>query len=243
MSILRDLLLNRRSPFGLAAIPRDCLLCGSASEQGSLCVSCRTALPRLPAARCPICASPSPASAICGACLADPPFFQRTVAAAAYAFPVDALIQACKYAGNLAAGRALSELLADVISREPAPDVIIPMPLHPARLRERGFNQALEIARPLAAATGVPLVTDACARIKDTRPQVSLPRKQRHRNMRGAFSALRRLDGMRIAIVDDVITTGNTLNEAAKALRRAGAARVDCWIAARALSDAGIGAA
>lgn len=237
MSILRDLLLNRRSPFGLAGVPRDCLLCGSASEQGSLCVPCRTALPRLPAARCPICASPSPASAICGACLADPPFFQRTVAAVAYGFPVDALIQACKYAGNLAAAQALGELLAEAISKEPAPDAIVPMPLHPARLRERGFNQALEIARPLAATTGVPLVTGACARIKDTPPQVSLPRRERERNMRGAFFTLRRLDGMRIALVDDVMTTGNSLSETARVLRKAGAAQVHAWTVARTLEE------
>lgn len=159
------------------------------------------------------------------------------MAAAAYAFPVDALIQACKYAGHLAAGRALGELLADAVSGEPAPDAIIPMPLHPARLRERGFNQALEIARPLAAATGVPLLTHACARIKDTPPQVSLPRRERKRNMRGAFSALRRLDGMRIALVDDVMTTGNTLGETARVLRKAGAAQVHAWTVARTLGQ------
>jgi len=229
--------LNRRLRFGLAAIPRDCLLCGAGSGGNALCRACRSALPRLPAARCPICAVPTGGSAICGACLADPPFFQRTLAAVAYRFPVDALIQACKYAGDLGAGRALGELLADAIAGDPVPDIIVPMPLHPARLKERGFNQALEIARPLAWRTGASLVTDACERVKDTPPQASLPWKEREKNIRSAFACRKDLSGKRIALVDDVMTTGHTLNEAAKALKKGGAAQVHAWAVARTLGE------
>lgn len=229
--------LNRRPEFGLGAIPRDCLLCGAVSRGNALCAHCLAALPRLPVAQCPVCASPSAGSAVCGACLADPPFFQRAVAAVAYRFPVDALIQACKYGGDLIAARALGELLANAVGREPAPDLIVPMPLHPARLRERGFNQALELARPVASRTRASLVTDACERVKDTPPQASLPWKEREKNIRGAFACAVDLSGKRIALVDDVMTTGHTLNEVARVLRQAGAARVDCWVVARTLPD------
>ncbi len=155
----------------------------------------------------------------------------------AYRFPVDALIQASKYAGDLGAGRALGELLADAIAADPAPDIIVPMPLHPARLKQRGFNQALEIARPLAWRTGASLVTDACARVKDTPPQASLPWKEREKNIRSAFACRKDLSGKRIALVDDVMTTGHTLNEAAKALKKGGAAQVHAWAVARTLGE------
>lgn len=159
------------------------------------------------------------------------------MAAVAYRFPADALIQACKYGGDLIAARALGELLADAVGGEPAPDLIVPMPLHPNRLRERGFNQALEIARPVASRTGAPLSANACERVTDTPPQASLPWKEREKNIRGAFACAADLSGKRIALVDDVMTTGHTLNEAARILRRAGAARVECWVVARTLPN------
>lgn len=176
---------------------------------------------------------PLASGSLCGACLDRPPRFDRVSAAAAYRFPVDALIQAYKYGGRLALSRVLGELLA----REVAPDVdaIVPIPLAERRLAERGFNQALEIARVVAAATGIPLIPDACRKTADTPPQAALPWKERARNVRRAFVCDARFEGERIAVVDDVLTTGATLNELARVLRRAGAGSVRGWVVARTL--------
>jgi len=170
---------------------------------------------------------------ICGACLDAPPQFERVEAALIYRFPVDALVRAFKYGGRLAMGRVLGELLASRVGGNV--DAIVPMPLAATRLAERGYNQALEIARVVAALTGVPLLADACHKVADTPPQASLPWKERARNVRRAFVCDRELDGCRIAVVDDVLTTGATLNELARVLHKAGAAEVRGWIAARTL--------
>lgn len=150
-----------------------------------------------------------------------------------YTFPVDALVQAYKYAGDL----SLARLLADALVRVVAADVhaIIPMPLAPARLRERGFNQAQELARHLSATLSLPLLTHACRKISDTAVQATLPFSARARNVRGAFVCDADLRGMRVAIVDDVMTTGATLNELARVLKRAGAVHVSGWVVARTL--------
>ncbi|HEX9181124.1 MAG TPA: double zinc ribbon domain-containing protein, partial [Burkholderiales bacterium] len=156
-------------------LPHDCMLCGDSGASSALCNSCHRALPWLPAERCPVCAVPSPGNAVCGACLAEPPPFRGSRAALAYEFPVDALIQSFKYAGDLAVGEALGELLRDAVREAPRPDALVPMPLHPARLRERGFNQALELARRLGRDLDLPVLAQACRRLRDTPPQASLP--------------------------------------------------------------------
>ncbi|HSD60161.1 MAG TPA: ComF family protein [Burkholderiales bacterium] len=216
-------------------LPRDCVLCGSPAGNSPLCAPCRRALPWLSAERCPICAAPSAGKAVCGTCLAEQPVFQHSCAALLYEFPVDALIQAFKYRGDLPLGDTLGTLLQDALAVEPRPDAIIPMPLHPARLRERGFNQALELARRVGQALQLPVLVRACVRVRDTPPQASLPWKERSSNIRGAFACEADLAGKRVAIVDDVMTTGHTLNELAAALKRAGAAEVYCWVVARAV--------
>lgn len=170
---------------------------------------------------------------VCGACLDRPPRFDRVEAALAYQFPMDALIRAFKYGGRLAMARVLGELLASSVDGDI--DAIVPMPLAPARLAGRGYNQALEIARVVAALTGAPLLPDACRKVADTPPQASLPWKERARNVRRAFVCDRNLDGQRVAVVDDVLTTGATLNELARVLRKAGAVEVRGWVVARTL--------
>jgi ComF family protein len=114
-------------------------------------------------------------------------------------------------------------------------DLVIPMPMHPQRLQERGFNQALEIARSLAKHLNLELNYQACQRIRLTPPQAGLPLKDRIKNVRGVFECKQPLQGLNIAIVDDVMTTGASLNELSKTLKKAGAARVECWIIARTL--------
>ncbi|GAB4170173.1 MAG: ComF family protein [Rhodocyclaceae bacterium] len=218
-----------------ALLPQDCFLCGARTGAGALCAPCALALPRLPAARCPVCALPTSDARLCGRCLARPPHFDATRAAYAYAFPVDCLIQALKYRARLALApflaQALEGLLPDGASR------LMPLPLHPRRLKERGFNQALEIARPLASRGCIRLDTGSVERELDTAPQASLSWDERGRNVRGAFLCHADLAGEHVVVLDDVMTTGATLDEFARALKKRGAARVTNLVVARTLPE------
>lgn len=225
--------LNYCLDFARTLWPQSCQLCGADCEKGMLCEPCAQDLPWLPPRRCVVCASPLTSGAVCGACLDRPPRFDRVEAALAYRFPVDGLIHACKYGRRLALARLLGEQLARLVT--PDVDVIVPMPLARRRLAERGFNQALEIARVIADRTGIPLLRHACRKVVDTAPQAALPWDERARNIRRAFVCDADLRGMRIAVVDDVLTTGATLNELARVLRRAGAVEVVGWVVARTL--------
>ena len=209
-----------------------CYLCRGAAE-GVLCAECDAELPRLEATVCPRCALPSPGGALCGRCLAHPPAYDATVAALAYEFPADVLVQGLKFRGELALAPLLGRLLAARLPRGTRVDFIVPVPLSRARLRERGCNQALEIARPLAAATGCKLAPFLAERSRDTPPQLDLPLEERARNVRGAFRCTQVPERAEIALVDDVMTAGATLEELAAALKRAGAARVVNWVVAR----------
>ena len=216
-------------------LPQDCVLCGAASDD-IICPGCCADLPPLPEQRCTTCAQPSPDGLTCGRCLAHPPHFDRTHAVFAYAYPLDRLVQAFKYGHRLALGRYFGQRIADLVAHE-AVDLIVPLPLHGERLRERGFNQALELARPLARHLHRPLTTTICQRIRHTAAQADLPWKERAKNMRGAFRCTDDLSGQRILLVDDVMTTGATLDECARTLKLHGAASVTLAVVARALRD------
>ena len=180
-----------------------------------------------------MCALPIPDGELCGACLSDPPAFDSTRAAFSYSFPVDALIQALKYQGNLALAPVLA---AELLPKADAHlDYLIPVPLSTARLRERGFNQALEIARIISKKSGVSLLANACGRILDNPPQAGLPWKERFKNIRGAFRCNAELRGKKVVLLDDVMTTGATLNELAKVVRKQGAIEINAWVVARTL--------
>jgi ComF family protein len=207
-----------------------CFVCRG-SARGLLCDACHAELPRLAAERCPRCALPVPGSAVCGRCLAEPPGYDATRAALAYDFPADALVHALKFRSEVALAPLLAELLLPEVQGEGI-DRVIPVPLSGARLRSRGYNQAAEIARPLARGK---LDLDTCVREGDARPQMELPWDERRRNIRGAFRCRRSVIGATIAVVDDVMTTGATLDELARTLKRAGAARVVNWVVARTL--------
>ncbi len=222
--------MNIRSFFEQHFPPR-CLLCQASN--GLLCEPCLADLPWLPKACCPVCALPNLAGDICGHCLRETPAFSRTQAIFSYAFPVDRLIQRLKYREHLALAPLLGALLARKLPGD-LPDLWLPMPLHAKRLRERGFNQAVEIARELAARTGVPMQSDLAARVRDTPPQAGLKREARKRNLRGAFECRKNVAGLHVGIVDDVMTTGSTLEELAKTLKAAGAREVSCAVIARA---------
>jgi len=214
-------------------IPQNCLLCTASSGADALCLACRTALPIRHLPVCPICAGDSPTGAICGACLRHPPAFEQTLAGFDYTFPIDALLHAFKYGGALHIAAALTQPLTHCARQTTLPDIIVPMPLHPARLRERGFNQAVEIGKIIARQLNIPLRANACTRTRDTVPQASLPRRARRKNLRGAFACATPLKGMRVALVDDVMTTGATLHELAAVVRHAGATTVSAWVIAR----------
>jgi ComF family protein len=216
--------------------PPICLLCGSAGADGlDLCAGCRADLPLI-TTPCLRCGEPLPRIGICGACLHRPPPFDRAVVPFRYQPPVDELIKGFKFHGRLNAGRVLRELLATTVAARLAdpPDVIVPVPLHRRRLRERGFNQALEIARGLGRELGIRVDGRACRRRRPTRSQSELPHAERRRNIRGAFEVVAPLLGRDAAIVDDVLTTGNTVAEMARILRQAGAQRIEVWALARA---------
>ena len=207
-----------------------CFLCrGKASAL--LCAACDADLPRLGSELCPRCALASPAGAICGRCLTQPPAYDATQAAFAYAFPADALIQALKFRGELALAPFLGELLSKCISNETVA-CVVPVPLSAERLRNRGYNQALEIARRVSTATGARLAPELCERSRDTATQMDLPLEERAKNVRGAFHGPGIVAGT-VAVLDDVMTTGATLDEVASTLKRAGAARVVNWVVAR----------
>lgn len=182
---------------------------------------------------CPVCAIPDPTGELCGRCLNKPPHFDRVVAPFMYEFPATVLIQGLKYRGNLACARPLAAGLAEALEKEPYPDLIIPMPLARARLAGRGFNQAMEISRRVATDFGLDVSVDICHRTREGTPQAVLSWKQRATNIRNAFACDFDVSGKSVAVVDDVLTTGATLNELALTLKRRGAREVVGWIAAR----------
>ncbi len=209
-----------------------CFLCRGAAR-GILCPACDADLPRLAGTLCPRCALPAPGSAVCGRCLADAPHYDATVAALAYRFPADTLVHSLKFRSQLALAPLLGDLLLKCIPAGERVDCLLPVPLSKERLRERGYNQAAEIARHVAKERRVRLELTIVIRERNTRAQSDLPWSDRARNVRGAFRCERSLDGAAIAVVDDVMTTGATLAELAATLKRAGAARVVNWVVAR----------
>ena len=209
------------------------------SHDGLWCAACDRALPYLEAAHCPSCALPTLRSEVCGQCLKHPPLFTRTTAVFGYAFPLDKLIQAMKYGEQLALAHAFAEKLARRIDRTDLPDCIIPMPLYPAKLRKRGFNQSQLLAAGVARGLGLELLPHACRRIRDTPPQSALPWKERKKNVRNAFCCDADLTGRRVALVDDVLTTGASLNALAEAVQKRGAVEISAWVVARTLKTKG----
>ncbi len=210
------------------------MLCGAGAPNG-LCAACRGDLAR-PDCCCPRCGATTGADVLCGRCQRRPPAFHRTFAAFSYHYPLDALIQRFKYRADLACGRVLGELLADELAQraEPLPDALLPVPLHWSRLCRRGFNQSVELTRPIARRLRLPMLRAAVRRSRRTPPQARMPLAERRGNVRGAFSVRQRLDLDTVAIVDDVMTTGETANALAKALRGAGVRAVQIWVLARA---------
>ena len=223
--------------------PRACALCGAGLAPGAfpgLCGGCLQAMPGARRVRCARCALP-----VQGACLAcaeaDPPF-DRALAAADYAPPLDRLVTSMKFGRQLGLARPLGEVLAaSWLGAPDAPplDCLVPVPLSASRLAQRGFNQALEMARSMAASVRAPLpvMPFGLRRLRDTPPQTGLSLVERRHNLAGAFSSGARFDGLHVGLVDDVMTSGSTLTESARILKAAGACSVVALVVARTTRD------
>lgn len=211
-----------------------CMVCGEAGQDGrDLCRACHAALPWQGPA-CVHCALPLQSPGTCGVCLQHLPPLKETHAVFDYAFPLDRLLPRLKFHRDFASGRVLAQAMADHCAKLTRPDALLPLPLHRERLRRRGYDQALELARPLARALNLPLADGLLKRTKSTSAQSRLDADARKRNLRGAF---RVIPGAalpaHIVLVDDVMTTGATLHAAARVLLAAGVQRVDAWVCAR----------
>lgn len=234
-----------------AVLPHDCPLCGAglAAAPGkppaALCPGCQADLPRLAEARCPVCAMPAADNQVCGDCLRHSPGFDTTFAVWPYAYPVNGLIQALKYGGRLDLATPLAHALHDQVCHPAVQprwprsgwDVVVPVPLHGERLRQRGYNQAQELARPLARLLCRPLWDDALHRVRATPAQAGESREERLKGVRTAFVAAEKVAELRVLLVDDVMTTGATADACAHALKVAGVAAVGVAVVARTLRD------
>lgn len=227
-------------------LPSSCALCGQrcAHDDGSVvCGPCHRHFVVTGQARCPQCANPvglADAGRPCGACLARRPAYDATLAAADYAAPLDRLVLELKFGSRLALAPWFALALRDAVAAEHGwqlPGVLCPVPLGRSRLAERGFNQALEIARPLSAMLGMTLAPSLATRVRDTAAQSGVAPAARDANIRGAFGvaphALHLVRGAHVGVVDDVMTSGATLDELAATLKRSGAARVSNLVFAR----------
>jgi ComF family protein len=220
-----------------AWFPQACTLCGQSTQQHAMCPACLADLPRLRAPNCGQCGFPCTTTiGTCGQCQQQPPPYDRVISAFAYASPISQLVSKLKFRGQLQLARLFGELLAQqIVSAGSQAQAVLPVPLHFKRLRQRGFNQALEISRPLGKILALPIIHDVIVRRRNTRPQAEQPAQQRERNIRGAFELAKSLDYQRVAIVDDVMTSGHTVSEIAKQLRQGGVEQIEVWCVARAL--------
>ncbi|UTH75602.1 ComF family protein [Chromobacterium sp. IIBBL 290-4] len=218
-------------------IKQKCVLCGATNSHAGLCSPCLSMLPKLPDAHCPRCADPSPGQVLCGRCQTAPPHFDALHVPYLFGYPLNSLIYAFKYGRQLQLSGVLTNLFCEFArSKAPKYDLVIPVPLANERLAKRGFNQSSELAEAFAVTIDGRFSDNLCWRKCNTLPQASLDLAERRKNVRHAFGVKRRCDGLCIAIVDDVATSGATLSELAKMLKKQGAKRVDGWVLARAFS-------
>ncbi len=213
-------------------MPIPCLLCGAPHHEGCLCDACQAHLPLLGAA-CPRCASPLQQVMLCGQCLHSPPEQDASFSVFSYQSPIDHLIATLKYRDKLALIHLFATHMSHHLKHRVKPDALIPIPLHPHRLRERGFNQSLELAKQLSQQLAIPVRHDILIRVRDTPPQASLPFSERKKNINQAFQLKCTDVPAHIALIDDVLTTGHTANVAAKLLRQAGVKTIELWTIAR----------
>lgn len=222
-------------------MPYACLLCGgNCLTDYAICLPCYQSFPVLSHC-CYRCAKELPSGqALCGGCLINPPPYFLTHALFPYDYPVGEMIIQLKFRHQLGYALALGMLMGRKIQEQwyagvALPDIILPVPLHVGRLKERGFNQAVEVARYVSRRTKIAVDVDGVRRVKDTAAQSKLAVGAREVNLRNAFRVEKDYGGLYVAVLDDVMTTGNTVKVLSEALLRAGARRVDVWCCARRL--------
>jgi len=220
-------------------LPPTCILCGNAGLDAlDICAPCYRHLPRNTQC-CYQCAArletPSTKPVLCGRCLSRRPAFDETRAPFIYQGAMQYLLTGLKFRADYKNARLLGLLLAEHLRQTAEkPDCIVPVPLHKARYRQRGFNQAIEVARTVSKELHIPLDLNTCLRHRDTPHQTELTAKQRRKNLNNAFSMTKPIQAGHVAILDDVMTTGTTVHELAAVLKKAGVGRVDVWVCARA---------
>ncbi len=215
-------------------MPIPCRLCGTMSQHQAICLACLQNLPLLGDA-CPRCALPISNAYLCGHCLHQPPEQDLSFSLFPYLDPVDRLIADLKYHDKLFLSQFFAQLMGDKLRNRRQPDLLIPIPLHPNRLRQRGYNQSFELAKALSIKLGIPTSNRYLIRTIDTKSQASIPFKARKQNIQHAFKLIQTEVPAHIAIIDDVLTTGHTANAAVKQLRQAGAITIEIWTIARAI--------
>lgn len=220
--------------FGDALLPPSCTLCGCEIAGALLCAPCTAGLPwNTPA--CPGCALPAAQAVLCPACLHRRRAFDAALAAFVLATPVQEGIHALKYQARFQQAVLLATAFASGLRTRPGPlpTLLIPVPLHWRRQWSRGYNQSLELARVISAELGIPVDSTAAKRLRATPDQIGQTAAQRRKNLKDAFAVSARVAGQHVALLDDVMTTGATLEELARACKTAGAARVEAWAIAR----------
>jgi ComF family protein len=220
--------------------PPCCAGCGATLATGILCAACAPLIARIASPRCPRCGVPfhgAGADHLCSRCILEPPRYATASAAFEYAGPLADGLRALKYGARSERIEPLARLWREGCPALPPVDVAVPVPLHPAKLRARGFNQTVQMALPMLRDRGVRLDCHALVRHRAGDSQASLTIRERREAPRGAFAptrrAGRRLAGRRVLLLDDVMTTGATANECAKVLLEAGAAEVHVAVLAR----------
>ena len=221
-----------------AALPGHCVLCRASTRGICLCASCETSLPWI-TNPCRGCAAPLSGTepGLCADCLQDPPMFDHAWSAFRLAAPVHGMVHGLKYSARFSAAHLLGTLAAQKLARrpEPLPELLIPVPLHPLRQLRRGYNQAQELARAIQTTLAIPVAPRAAIRVRATPDQIGQSAVQRRRNLKNAFEIGLPLQGLHVALLDDVMTTGTTLAELARSCRKAGAMKIEAWALARAV--------
>lgn len=220
--------------------PNHCVVCREETKRdGVLCGECELNLPRNKTVcfQCGVNLDSGHQANYCGQCLADPPSFQQTVSFFRYTHPLDQWITQLKFNQKLLYGNLLGKLFAYEMAKSRTPDsfpnILLPMPLHENRLKSRGFNQALEIAKPISKILKIPIDYRSAQRIKNTQAQSLLSASERKENLKKAFAVKNKLP-LHVAIIDDVMTTGTSVRELSKILKKSGVERIEVWCLARA---------
>lgn len=223
--------------------PYTCIICSQHSTlQKDICLDCLNLLPKFPSG-CEICArhiphSPHLLSGItCGKCISNPPHFDRTLALFSYVHPIDKFIINLKFNHQLIYAKLFGELfvkhLKSYYKNTSFPELVIPIPLHQKRLKQRGFNQVFELAKSIKKHLNIKIDTNSCIKIKNTPPQSLITFDERKVNIKNSFKIKYSIQAKHVAILDDVMTTGHTVNELSKTLKKSGMQKIDVWCIAR----------